>query len=157
MICFAQDFDNVQVEVVNNYAELKVQYAIAGETRTDEQIYIEIATGQDYGQYASMNTKTVHVGNGKLDASISTGCQNIDASRNGLKNTILPMVREDNTAWYVTKDGQVFNATGYVYDEKTYWTASYHTDGERPTTHTQQRPETIANAILNHETIVKTK
>ena len=42
----------------------------------------------------------------------------------------LPKVREHNEAWYVTEDGKVFNATGFVSGGKTYFTADLYVTGE---------------------------
>ena len=113
---FCQDVDNVYSGVLNSFADLKVQYANRKEERTDEQLYMEVASGFDPGEFGSMDNN----------------CENID-TENTLLNMKLPKVREHDEAWYVTKDGRVFNATGYVYNhdgsDRTYFNITYYKEG----------------------------
>ena len=59
---FAQQVDNVYASTLNSFADLKVKHAISGDYRTNEQIYIEVATGEDPGQYAVMGIDKVTKG-----------------------------------------------------------------------------------------------
>ena len=85
-----------------------------------------------------MNGATVAV----AEKAASKGCQNIvttfaekktnstvaSGEEIGGLGLALPTVREHNEAWYVTADGKVFNATGFVSGGKTYWTADLYTE-----------------------------
>ena len=46
---FTQQVDNVYMAVTNKYGDLLQKHSLANETRTQEQIYLEIATGKDQG------------------------------------------------------------------------------------------------------------
>lgn len=136
---FTQQVDNVQMAVQNKHGDLKVKHSISGDYRTDEQIYIEIANAADCGQYATMNTTSVNA-EGIKNSTEGTGVQNIVEANSNLKSDnanykytlgmTLPKVRQSAKAWYVTKDGKVFNANGYTYDGKTYFTGSVYTEKE---------------------------
>lgn len=159
---FTQDVDNVYTATIDSFAELKVKHAISGDYRTNEQIYIEVVTGNDPGQYAVMGTSKVINGDLKkeIPSEQSTGCQNILENGNQLNYLpySLPSIREHKDGWYVTSDGRVFNATGFVYNERTYWDASHYTEGELSETYSVSRPEAIAKVILeNNGYEVKTK
>ena len=151
---FAQTVDNVYTATMNAFADLKVEHAIAGEYRTNEQIYYEIATGIDPGENGTLMGANVNkIGNDNKN------CQrlNPDVSQKTLGMT-LPNIRETNIAWYTTSDGQIFNATGYTYDGKTYFNASCYKEGELPAskTNTQEKlAEKIADTLLKYEKIVK--
>ena len=134
---FCQELDNVQSEVLNSFADLKVKYAINGEKIENEQIYIEIATGN------KQNGTTEMV----------NGCQKIEV--NWVAQKELPYVRERNDGWYITKDGSIFNATGYVYDGKTYWTPNCYTEGELSTSFDETRVKTIAESVINNLSVSK--
>ena len=126
---FTQQVDNVYSAVMNKFGDLKAKHAISGDYRTNEQIYIEIATGVDPKQYATMNTTGVTTSGGT-----STHIQHIlpsatTDSEHSLGMT-LPKVRESNNAWYVTDEGRVFNANGFVYDKKTYFSGSLYKGAE---------------------------
>ncbi|MBQ9315012.1 MAG: hypothetical protein IJ220_08520, partial [Clostridia bacterium] len=101
---------------MNKYANLMERHGISGETRTAEQIYLEIAEAHNYGQtkYMGLSKGTV-----KDSAAASEGLQNIDPDKSNLsaptsaekltnadKNfslgMALPKVRESNKAWYIT-------------------------------------------------------
>lgn len=132
---FTQQVDNVQMAVMNKHGELKTKHSIAGHYRTDEQIYLEIATGEDHGMEAFMCT----TGNTyKTTSDTSTGIQNILPGKSTDKEhsigMTLPKVRESNNAWYVTKEGRVFNGNGYTYNGKTYYDARHYEDGEKGST-----------------------
>ena len=138
---FCNDVDSVYMNVMDKYGNLKADHAINGDYRTNEQIYIEIATGTDPGQYSSMGNNYI-----KTDAinGIPTGdgIQLIKASSNAAEGKMksgysstgnneslikyLPQVRGTDNAWYVTEDGRIFNATGHIYDDKTYFNASFY-------------------------------
>ena len=157
---FCQDCDNVYSAVMNKFADLKVDHALSGDYRTDEQIYIEIATGEDPKQYAVMDNNAVAKGDassGIAGAGASKGVQLIESGDSKrMINLVLPTVRQSNNAWYVTKDGQVFNATGYFYDGKTYFNAAIHHDGELPATDTteQDRSVAIGKALMEDKSVV---
>lgn len=141
---FCQNVDNVQSAVLNAYSELRTEHAIAGHTRNDEQIYMEIAVGErsPIGQYSYMSVATAPTGEASTTyaardnskATEAEACQKIVINSDGtakstyMKKLLLPTVREDRNAWYITRKGQVFNATGYVYKNgsttSTYYTAS---------------------------------
>ncbi len=162
---FCQDVDNVQSAVLNRFADLKAMHATANQTRTNEQIYYEIATGETSradGQYLVMNSDEVCPAKTSLVSSDSKKCQNITANI-GLT---LPEVRQSNKAWYITKDGQVFNATGYPYkvDGTTYYyfTANAKTSQALNATQStygasatgKDRADLIADALIAHSTDV---
>ena len=162
---FTQQVDNVQMAVTNKYAELRTRHALANNTRTDEQIYLEIATGSDNGIDNYMCTVGTSY---KAKASESTGIQNIlvgegsGTTATGAKNTehsigmTLPLVRESNTGWYVTKEGRVFNANGYEYDGKTYFAGGIYQDGTLPANETSNanRAKVIYETIARGTNIV---
>ena len=156
---FTQQVDNVFAASMDKFADLKVHHAIENEIRTNEQIYIEVATGKDPGQFAVMNTQSVYASNGpEVPTDKSTGCQNILPNGNDLGYT-LPKVREDDSAWYITKDGMVYNATGFVFHGKTYFNATYYAEEELSTISTPARAEAIASKMLQNSSdpVVKTK
>lgn len=68
----------------------------------------------------------------------------------------LPKVRESNTAWYVTKEGRVFNANGFTYNNRTYFTPGIYQDGTLPSQDTMQEgnADKIYEAIKNGTNIV---
>jgi len=151
---FTNDCDTVYMAVLNRFSQLKVDHAISGDYRTNEQIYIEVARGEDPNQYAVMNTDTDPTNNKSTTAtsiphSSSTGCQQIIAK--GIKDmglTKLPTVRQDQGKyWYVTQDGRVFNSTGYEYNGKTYYNATYYADGVQATNHDATKASAIAHQI----------
>jgi len=125
---FCQDVDNVQSVVLNSFADLKANYATQNKTRTNEQLYMEVATGTPINQYTNMQVDKKSGDSGYVEGTSANfaktaenACQNI-ISENAKLRYKLPDVRQSNSAWYVTADGQVFNATGYLYkvDGKTY-------------------------------------
>ena len=137
---FGQQVSNVSSAIVDQLTGVSTSFATEGKTRNAEQIYYTLATGKDPGQYGYMNGATVTV----ADAQHSKGCQNIltTFAKNKTNSRVasgdqiaglgltLPTVREHDEAWYVTADGKVFNATGFVSGGKTYWTADLYTEGE---------------------------
>lgn len=124
---FAQQVDNVQMAVMNKHGDLKVKHSISGDYRTDEQIYIEIARNSDPNQYAVMNGNDAPEDSSSLGSVDSVGVQRIEVdAAKGSMNLTLPKIRQSNEHWYVTKDGKVFNANGYEYDGKTYFTGSIY-------------------------------
>lgn len=138
---FGQQVSNVSSAIVDQLTGVSTSFATEGKTRNTEQIYYTLATGKDPGQYGYMNGATVTVA---ADAEHSKGCQNILTAfaKNKTNSRVasgdqiaglgltLPTVREHDEAWYVTADGKVFNATGFVSGGKTYWTADLYTEGE---------------------------
>ena len=71
---YTQQVDNVQMAVTNKYANLLEKHSIADETRTQEQIYLEIATGEDQGMNSYMSTIGPEYATTRSE---STGVQNI--------------------------------------------------------------------------------
>ena len=154
---FCQQVDNVYMATMDRFGDLKVEHAIAGDIRTNEQIYFEVATGLDIGEYGAMSGAELTGIKGSKSTGVAKGdnCQRIDpdTARSNI-NMSLPYIRETNCAWYITKDGQIFNATGYIYDDKTYFNASVYKDEELPasTTNPQEKLAIkIAEAIENYE------
>ncbi len=137
---FGQQVSNVSSAIVDQLTGVSTGFATSGKTRNTEQIYYTLATGDDCGQYGNMQAALLIGKNASGEANAPTrtsqGCQNIVPShaekktKDGGLGLALPTVREHNEAWYVTADGKVFNATGFVSGGKTYWTADLYTDGE---------------------------
>lgn len=157
---FCQDCDNVYNAVMNKFADLKVEHALEGNYRTDEQIYIQIATGEDPNQYSIMGNNVVFSGDSIDDAGTSAGVQLIKKEKSKeMIDLVLPTVRQTNNAWYVTKDGRVFNATGYFYDGKTYFNAAIHHVGELPAgpeiVTEQDRSVAIGAALMQDLSVVE--
>lgn len=137
---FGQQVSNISSAITDQLTGVSVNYGTSGRTRNTEQIYYTLATGKDPGQYGYMNGATVAV----ATKAASKGCQNIVVgfAKEKTNKTVpsgdeiaglglaLPTVREHDEAWYVTADGKVFNATGFVSGGKTYWTADLYTEGE---------------------------
>ena len=137
---FGQQVSNISSAITDQLTGVSVNYGTSGRTRKTEQLYYTLATGKDPGQYGYMNGATVEV----ATEDNSKGCQNIVTTFAEKKTNskissgeeiaglglALPTVREHNEAWYVTADGKVFNATGFVSGGKTYWTADLYTEGE---------------------------
>lgn len=140
---FGQQVSNVDAAIVDQISGVTTTFATEGKTRNQEQIYYTLATGEDCGQYGKMKgddliTEKNESGEPIEDVKESQNCQNIvveyaarktNDKKGGLGIT-LPTVREHNEAWYVTSEGKVFNATGFVSGGKTYWTADLYTEGE---------------------------
>jgi type II secretory pathway pseudopilin PulG len=166
---FTNDVDTVYTRMIDKFADLKVDHSVSGDYRTNEQIYIELATGVDNGQYVVMATNTipsVTSGTSSITGE-SKYCQRIDDGTNLYErtgyNTLtektkflgkdgfkLPKVREQTDSWYVTADGRIFNATGFSYNGKVYWNASYYTEDSNNTLDTVNhigRAEAIASAM----------
>ena len=148
---FCQDCDNVYVDMIDKFAEVKVRHSLSGEYRTNEQLYAEVATGlTTITQYDGMNNMddTVTAGSNTLQAG--TKCQRIIPGST-LLDVKLPDVRENDCAWYVTEEGHVFNATGYIYDAKTYFNAGAFAGEELNVEKGQEyrnRANTIAQALV---------
>jgi type II secretory pathway pseudopilin PulG len=172
---FTNDVDSVYTAMIDKFSDLKVSHAIAGNYRTNEQIYIQLATGDDPGQYAVMGTDNVKTASDDIPTG-STKCQNIQVgttvgtngvvtsgithsytgTKTGAISTqhklgiTLPMVRQTTESWYVTEDGRIFNSTGFYYNGNTYYNASYYTDGiQMNTVHKTARAEAICNQMYS--------
>ena len=159
---FGQQVSNVSSAIVDQLTGVSTEFATEGKTRNTEQIYYTLATGKDAGQYGRMKgVETVASGEQTADAD-ADGCQNIDReyaakkTKDGGLGLTLPTVREHNEAWYVTADGKVFNATGFVSGGKTYWTADLYTDDELKVDAAEnkyeERAKTIAAALSTGKT-----
>lgn len=147
---FTNDVDTVYMAVTDKFADLKVAHAAANDYRTNEQIYMEIATGKcaigsgdltKVTQWTKMQNKDEFTpGTQSAVTASSNGCQRIHPDNSLLKTESkisLPKVRQQINAWYVMADGRVFNANGYVYNGKTYYNASYYTTKELDSTDNQ--------------------
>ena len=140
---FGQQVSNISSAITDQLTAASVNYGTSGKTRNTEQIYYTLATGKDPLQYGYMNIADT------TPATASKGdeaCQNIvvgfaqektnkkvnpeSGEVIGGLGLALPTVREHNEAWYVTANGKVFNATGFVSGGKTYWTADLYTEDE---------------------------
>lgn len=154
---FAQQVSNVSSAVVDQLTGVTTEFATSGKTRNTEQIYYYLATGQDAGQYGKMKGVDLVASGEQTTSGDADGCQNIIAAKSkDVIKLVLPTVREHNEAWYVTKDGKVFNATGFVSGGKTYWTADLYTEGELEVSATtnayEDRAKTIAAALIDGKT-----
>lgn len=140
---FAQQVSNVHSAVIDKLTDVTINHTSSGETRNAEQLYFELATGEDCGQFGYMSGDGKDAGTDDLKEE---ACQNIlpDQAKEYLGIT-LPNVRESNTAWYVTKNGQVFNATGFVSGGKTYFTADLYYDNDDITMTANDRSKTAVN------------
>jgi type II secretory pathway pseudopilin PulG len=124
---FTQDCDNVYSAVLNRYADLYLKHNMSGEYRTREQIYMEIASGENLS-----GTRTATM-------TSPVGCANIiadkadDMDNEFSAHIVLPKVNNSQDEWYVTKDGVVFNANGFVHDHKVYYNGYTFEKGDAPT------------------------
>lgn len=154
---FAQEVSNVHSAVLDKLTDVTINHTSSGETRNAEQLYFELATGVDCGQFGYMSGDGTTQGTATMN---DAACQNIlPTQAKGYLGITLPNVRESNTAWYVTKNGQVFNATGFVSGGKTYFTADlYYNDDDIVMTANDRtktavaRAKEIATAISNGQT-----
>lgn len=155
---FAQQVSNVHSAVIDQLTGVTTEFTAEGKTRNTEQIYYKLATNEDCGQYGFMQGDALKKSTDTFTEAEGIGCQNISVTAaKDLLNLKLPTVREHAEAWYVTKDGQVFNATGFVTGDKTYFTADLYTDkpldvaaGTAVTY--ENRAQVIAEAIAAGET-----
>ena len=155
---FGQQISNVQSAIVDQFTGVATKYATEGETRNVEQHYYTLATGLDAGKYGTMmgaDYSTIGT-SGKKFQRISPTHAEKKIVEGGL-GYALPKIRETNEAWYITADGKVFNATGFVADGKTYFTADCYVEGELPAKSGPQEElaEKIADTLLKGEFIVE--
>lgn len=81
------------------------------------------------------------------EANISIG-EKLAENINMLKISNLPIVRERDDGWYITKNGIVFNTTGFLYKNRIYFNENYYTkDTSLSPIHSQSRANIIANYI----------
>ena len=129
---FSQQVSNVSSAILDQLTGVTIEFDTQGKTRNTEQKFYRLATGTDCGQYGRMQT----TGEGANSGETDTECQNIittyaaKKTKDGGLGLTLPTVREHNEAWYVTEDGKVFNATGFVSGGKTYFTPNLYVTGE---------------------------
>lgn len=168
---FGNNVSNVTSAIIDQLTGVSVNYAVNNQYRNTEQIYFTLATGLDAGQKGAMIVRdpksselkdNILTLNNKETAN-DKNCQRIipehaaKKSKEGGLGYSLPYVRESNAAWYVTEEGQVFNATGFVMKGKTYFTASLYYNGELKMTSSDktntysERAQAIAEALLNGE------
>lgn len=162
---FGQQVSNVSSAIVDQLTGASTEFATEGKTRNTEQIYYRLATGLDVGQFGTMQGEDVTDHSGDNGAN-DTNCQRINPeyaarktsdAKKGLGIT-LPKVRETNIAWYVTEDGKVFNATGFVSGGKTYFTADLYTEDDTTMTSSdinntyEERAEKIAAELIKGTT-----
>lgn len=164
---FGQQVSNISSAITDQLTAVSVEYGTSGRTRNTEQIYFTLATGKDPGQYGFMNADLVTPATTSLELE---ACQNIvkDFAKEKTSKAVasgevigglgltLPTVREHNEAWYVTSEGKVFNATGFVSGGKTYWTADLYTEGTLEVSAADNtyaaRAKTIAKALNEGKT-----
>lgn len=181
---FGNNVTNISAALQDQLTGVSTKHATRNETRNTEQIYFELATGVDCGQFGAMTTtdsgdalfaksgtpgdanyKVTHYsGENYGNATTDKLCQRIipahaaASSKEGGLGYTLPNVRETNEAWYVTQDGQVFNATGFVSGGNTYFNASVYASGELVLTSVNRRDdwdqlaEKIADALVKGQT-----
>lgn len=134
---FTRMVDDISMDVMNARAELKVEYNVNDENVTDEQIYMEIATG------SSSNSNMI--GN----------CVNISDTNNKLSKE-LPEINGSKKGWYITSNGDVFNVSGVEYLGQTYFSALLHENGVKSYKDNDiEMAQKIANTILNGNYEVK--
>lgn len=155
---FVQQVSNVQSAVVDQLTGVATNYATKGESRNVEQHYYTLATGLDAGKYGTMmgaDYSTIGTSDKKFQRISPTHAER-KISEGGL-GYALPNVRETNDAWYITAEGQVFNATGFVHKGKTYFTADCYVERELPAKSGPQEElaEKIADTLLKREFIVE--
>lgn len=142
---FAQQVSNVHSAVIDQLTGATTEYATSGKTRNTEQIYYYLATGKDATQYGTMQ------GVDDATSGDSELCQNIDVTNaKSLLKLTLPDVREHDEAWYVTSDGKIFNATGFVSGGKTYFTADLYADEELKVDSAENKYEARALKIAEY-------
>ena len=154
---FGQQISNVQSAIVDQFTGVATKYATEGETRNVEQHYYTLATGLDAGKYGTMmgaDYSTIGT-SGKKFQRISPTHAEKKIVEGGL-GYALPKIRETNEAWYITADGKVFNATGFVADGKTYFTADCYVERELPAKSGPQEDlaAKIADALIARESVV---
>ena len=155
---FGQQISNVQSAIVDQLTGVATKYATEGENRNVEQHYYTLATGLDAGKYGTMmgaDYSTIGT-SGKKFQRISPTHAEKKIVEGGL-GYALPKIRETNEAWYITAKGEVFNATGFVADGKTYFTADCYVERELPAKSGLQEElaEKIADTLLRGERIVE--
>lgn len=150
---FTQNVSNVSSALTDQLTGVATEFATSNKTRNTEQIYYTLATGKDCGQYGKMKGVDLVASGEETTAVDADGCQNIipthaeAKSKDGGLGITLPTVREHREAWYVTADGKVFNATGFVSGGRTYFTADLAVDGELPVVAGENKYEARAKAI----------
>lgn len=156
---FGQQVSNVNSAIIDQLTNVSVGYAVEGEFRNTEQVYYTLATGLDAGRYGTMmgaDYLTPGSSGKKFQRINPDYAKNSTKDNKGLGIT-LPTIRETNEAWYVTAEGQVFNATGFVHDGKTYFTSYCYVERELPVKSGPQEElaEKIADALLRGEYVVE--
>ena len=131
---FGVDTDVIQADLNNSFYLLKKEHTESGDFRTDEQIYMEIVTGKDPGENATMENH----------------CQLINTEE-FIGYASFPEVRGSKEAWYVTNTGVIFNATGFIHKGKTYFNNLYYSNKELDAGSGPQieRALKIADAIIH--------
>lgn len=155
LAAFTQKVDNVNSAVINLYANLFQDYAVKGIYTSREKVYYEVATG-----IALEDSKAgTDIMNGADVTSKTSGNKNFQRiNPKTFTELTLPDINGTNETWYITKDGTVFNASGFVFEDRTYFSASCYCKGKVPSSTSQYNEdiaEKIAEAILNDENIVE--
>ena len=155
---FVQQISNVQSALVDQLTGVATNYATKGESRNVEQHYYTLATGLDARKYGTMmgaDYSTIGT-SGKKFQRISPAHAERKIAEGGL-GYVLPNIRETNEAWYVTADGKVFNATGFVTNGKTCFTADCYVERELPAKSGPQEDlaAKIADTLSRGENIVE--
>ena len=149
---FTQQCDNVSSAVLNTYAKLYEKHGLNNEYRTQEQIYMEVAKGSDMSGESGFTRTTVMTSAVQGDARAQLITQGLSAAQTDVYglNMVLPKVNNDNTKWYVTADGKVFNQTGFQHDNKIYYNGYTYSNS----TGTSAEAAKIAKAIYDAKNVV---
>ena len=155
---FDQQIANVSSAVIDQLTSVATQNAIDGKTRNTEQIYYTLATGLDAGEYGTMmgaDYLTPGSSGKKFQRINPNYAKNSTKDNKGLGIT-LPKIRETNEAWYITAEGKIFNATGFVFNGRTYFTADCYVERELPAKSGPQEDlaAKIADALIARESVV---
>ncbi len=109
------DEQNISNAVSAKYKELLESYKIYGVTKSQKQIYYEIATGVA-GDFHGKNFQQI----------TKTGAKNMGITVPSIENN------SRNSPWYLTDQGNVFSVNGVRYNNKTYFNANVYYKGKLP-------------------------
>lgn len=134
---FSLDIDTLDIYVRDAWAKLKKTHAMNGEDVTDEQIYMEIATGSS------------------INSGMIKDCVNISDISNKL-SIELPEVNGSKKGWYITSNGKVFNVSGVEHLGDTFFSISVYEKGVKSYKDNDiEMAQKITKAILNDSYEVK--
>ena len=151
LAAFTKQCENVSDAVLNRYALLYEHHSLNQEPRTQEQIYMEIADGVEFSGDTARGQSMGATQCRNIDADAATAA--VTEDNRAPLNMTLPQVNHKNDAWYVTKDGKIFNTTGFPYDGKTYFNGSTYQVGDSSSV-TSENIGTLAAAVIAGDTVV---